>query len=98
MKRSLLFFLIVGMLGIASVSVEASGPAGPAISSPHLQLREILRQQRRRHNRNRNNGNTNVRYETRIVHKGNKVYRDTYRITWKNGHESVKRVDRVRIR
>ena len=39
-----------------------------------------------------------VRYETRVVRRGSKVYRETYRITYQNGRVKTKRVDRVRIR
>lgn len=57
----------------------------------------------RRNDRNRgrrdNNRNYNrVRYETITVRRGNKLYRETYRISWDNGRMKRKRVDRVRIR
>ena len=42
--------------------------------------------------------NSRVRYETRMVRRGNKLYRETYRVWWDNGRMKTKRVDRVRIR
>lgn len=55
-----------------------------------------------RNNRGRWNdrrGNYNrVRYETINVRRGNKIYRETYRITYENGRVKRKRVNRVRIR
>ena len=42
--------------------------------------------------------NSRVRYETRMVRRGNKLYRETYRVWWDNGRLKRKRVDRVRIR
>ena len=64
----------------------------------NAQFGQILfpRKRRHRHDR-RGNNNGNVRYETITVHKGHKIYRDTYRITYKNGHEKRKRVERVRV-
>jgi hypothetical protein len=100
MKRLATSLLIAVTLGLGSLSVSA-GTGATAVtgtSASQMQWRQILRQRRWRPWIPRNNRNNAVRYETRIVHKGNKVYRDTYRITWKNGYEQVKRVDRVRIR
>ncbi|MBX3288817.1 MAG: hypothetical protein KF855_05665 [Acidobacteria bacterium] len=59
------------------------------------------RYNRGRNDRYRNNSrynNTRVRYETRMVRRGNKLYRETYRVWWDNGRMKRKRVDRVRIR
>jgi hypothetical protein len=100
MKRFVIFLMIAALLGFGSLGVSAgsNGTTAAGASASHLQWRQIFRQRRWRPWLPRHNRNTSVRYETRIVHKGNKVYRDTYRITWKNGYEQVKRVDRVRIR
>ena len=83
-------------IGISSMAAEASPAPSPNVGGP-VQIDRVLRQigrNRRHHNRN-NNGN--VHFETRIVHKGNKTYRDTYKITYKNGREKSKRVSHVRI-
>ncbi len=53
---------------------------------------------RRWNDRRWNNSRPAVRYETRIVRRGNKVYRETYRVTYDRGRVKTKRVDRVRIR
>lgn len=99
MRKILIIAILSLFAGIAAVGAEAS-PVGSAGSN--LRAGQVLGQilGGRRHHRRWNNGNNNnnVRYETRIVHKGNKTYRDTYRITWKNGKEKEKRVSRVRIR
>ena len=99
MKRSISVILLAVLFSAGSVIVNADSgnrSASPAAASRSMQLSQILFPQRNRHGRWRNNGN--VRYETRTVRKGHKVFEDTYRITYKNGHEKRKRVERVRIR
>src|ERR1035437_3546837 len=103
MKRILILSVIVSAIGVSTLfggTGTGSATAVQAYAAGSPQIDQILRRQIRRRN-NRNGGgdnNNNVRYETRIVHKGRKVYRDTYRITYKrNGGEKVKRVSRVRI-
>jgi len=99
MNRSISVILLAVLLGTGTIMVNADAgtrSVSPAAAFRSMQLSQILFPQRSRHGRWRNNGN--VRYETRTVHKGHKVYEDTYRITYKNGHEKRKRVERVRIR
>ena len=104
MKRILIFLLVMASMGFMAVGVEAysdsakSATNSLASASPQIDriLRQVTRRQRRyRKNRNKNN---NVSYETRTVWKGRKEYRDTYRITWKNGIRHEKRVEHIRIR
>ena len=100
MKKLLALFVLTLTFGAAALAVSAAPTAATlengAVS--RVQLRQILLGQNRRHGRwNRRNDNNNVRYETRTVYKGRKVYRDTYRITYKNGREKSKRISHVRI-
>ena len=98
MKRVLIIAILSASAGITAFGSDASAARSTA---PHLTegqvLGQILGRRHRHHRRHDNDNNGNVRYETRIVHKGNKTYRDTYRVTWKNGKEKVKRVSHVRI-
>ena len=96
MRKVLLFSIVAASIGFASLGVEARPTGSPNVLEQSRQIDQIIfgRHNRRRHNRNNNDS---IRYETRIVHKGNKTYRDTYRIEWKNGHEKTKRVSHVRI-
>jgi hypothetical protein len=96
--------MLVTMLAGSALVAEARTGSTAAFSLTNSpQIQEIIRAERRRQrrrdrDRDRNwDRNGNVRYETRIVHKGHKIYRDTYRITWKNGREKSKRVSHVRI-
>lgn len=101
MKTKLGILAIFAILAAGSLTISAapSRAAGNAIrdESP-AQLSQILfpRNHRHRNNRRRNN-NGNARYETVTVRKGHKIYRDTFRITYKNGHEKRKRVEHVRV-
>lgn len=99
MKTKLAGLIIVAILTAGSLTISATPKTSsePAIRA-NAQLGQILFPRNRRHRNNRRwNNNGNVRYETVTVHKGHKIYRDTYRITYKNGHEKRKRVERVRI-
>lgn len=55
------------------------------------------RDDRRNNGRWDNRGNNRVRYETRIVRSGRKVYRDTYRVSYERGRVKYKRISRTRI-
>ena|SRR5438445_13547067 len=96
MKRVLIIAILSASAGITAFGADAR-PA--TLAASHLTEGQVLGQilGRRHHKHKWKNNNTSVRYETRIVYKGNKTYRDTYRITWKNGKEKVKRVSHVRI-
>ncbi|CAN5349577.1 hypothetical protein BH10ACI2_BH10ACI2_14820 [soil metagenome] len=96
MKKILIVIIAATSIGLSSMAANAS-PAAPANVGGPVQIDRVLRQIGRKHHRNNRNNNNNVRFETRIVHKGNKTYRDTYRITYKNGKEKSKRVSHVRI-
>lgn len=78
----------VGTIGGNSVPAFAAG-------SPK-QLSQILFPRRNRRGGGWRRGDR-VRYETVTVRKGHKLYRDTYKITFKNGREKRKRVEHVRI-
>jgi len=96
MKRVLIIAILAASAGIAVFGADARGANSEASNFGKGQvIDQILRG--RHHKHKLKNNNTSVRYETRIVYKGNKTYRDTYRITWKNGKEKVKRVSHVRI-
>ena len=96
MKKGIVILLITVSVGLGTVSARSAPENSSSMESGSVQIRRVIRFPRhRRVWNNRNNGY--VRYETRIVYKGRKTYRDTYRITWKNGREHVKRVSRVRI-
>jgi Ni/Co efflux regulator RcnB len=98
MKRVLIFVMIVASMGISVIGVEAKpNTVNAAGSGAPQQIDRIIRQATRRR-RHHNNNNGNVTYETRTVWKGKKEYRDTYRITWKDGKRHEKRVSHVRIR
>ena len=99
MKRVLIIAILLASAGITAFGSDASRSRSAAshLSEAQVPIGQILGRRNRRHHRRDNDNNGNVRYETRIVHKGNKTYRDTYRITWKNGKEKVKRVSHVRI-
>lgn len=81
---------------IADAGTVGSNP-GPAFAagSPK-QLSQILFPRRNRRRGGWGQGDR-VRYETVTVRKGHKLYRDTYRITFKNGREKRKRVEHRRI-
>ena len=103
MKKLLVLAVLAASMGFSVIGVEA-GPnnahsSNSAAAAGSVQIDRILRQisRRRRHFRN-NRNNTNVSYETRTVWKGNKEFRDVYRITWKNGVRHEKRVEHIRIR
>ena len=103
MKRILIFSMIAASIGFSAIGVEGSSntanATNNAFTAPSAQIDRILRNVTKRQRRFRNNRNNNrVSYETRTVWKGRKEYRDTYRITWKNGVRHEKRVERVRIR
>ncbi len=96
MKKAIVMLLIIVSVGLGTIYASSAPENASNMAAGSVQIRRVIRFPRhRRVWNNRNNGN--VRYETRIVHKGRKTYRDTYRITWKNGREHVKRVNRVRI-
>lgn len=101
MRTKFILSLFLGILMFGSVPMLAT-PSSPANKAPFAaasaQLGQILfpRNRRHRHHR-RGNNNGNVRYETITVNRGRKVYRDTYRITYKNGREKRKRVEHVRV-
>ncbi|MEP6788066.1 MAG: hypothetical protein ABJB40_06530 [Acidobacteriota bacterium] len=98
MKRILVIAILAVSAGIAVFGAGARGANSPAPNYGKDQVIDQILRGRRHHRRwNSGNNNNNVRYETRVVHKGNKTYRDTYRITWKNGREKQKRVSHVRI-
>jgi len=98
MKRVLIIAILLASAGITAFGSDASAARSAAPHPTEGQvLGQILGRRNRRQRRHDHDNNGNVRYETRIVHKGNKTYRDTYRITWKNGKEKVKRVSHVRI-
>ena|SRR5258708_239733 len=96
MKRVLIIAILAASASITAFGADVESARAAA---PHLTKGQVIGQiLRGRHHRHKwNNNNTSVRYETRVVYKGNKTYRDTYRITWKNGKEKVKRVSHVRI-
>jgi hypothetical protein len=101
MKTKLLSVVISLIILAGSIAVSAAPKAAGDVAvnaGSRSQLGQILfpRNRQRRHNRRWNN-NGNVRYETITERKGHKVYRDTYRITYKNGREKRKRVERVRV-
>jgi len=101
MKTKLVSIVIFAILIAGSLAVSAA-PAAVGATAINIgnrpQLGQILFPRNRRHRHNRRwNNNGNVRYETITERKGHKVYRDTYRITYKNGHEKRKRVERVRV-
>src|SRR4029078_10998705 len=100
MKTKLAGLIIVAILTAGSLTISATPKTSsePEIRT-NAQLGQILfPRNRRNHRKNRRwNNNGNVRYETVTVHKGHKIYRDTYRITYKNGHEKRKRVEHVRV-
>ncbi|HTK27875.1 MAG TPA: hypothetical protein VL327_15020 [Pyrinomonadaceae bacterium] len=99
MKTKLVSIVIFAILIAGSLAVSAAPAAlGATAIANRPQLGQILFPRNRRHRHNRRwNNNGNVRYETITERKGHKVYRDTYRITYKNGHEKRKRVERVRV-
>jgi len=92
MKRLISALILATTIGAGSVFVNAAS----ARTANSMQVAQIVFGDRhhRRHNRDRN-GRT--RYETRTVYKGRKVYEDTYKITYKNGHEKMKRVEHRRV-
>ena len=93
MKSKLAGLLIIAILSVGSLTALAA----PS-SHENAQLGQVIFGGRHRHNRHhRWNNNGNVRYETITERRGHKVFRDTYRITYKNGHEKRKRVERVRV-
>ena len=95
MKRVILVSAMIVSAATASLAAvtDSNSASQPQFSHAPVQVRQIIdRELRRKHHRN--NRET---YETRIVWRGNKEYRDTYRITWKNGRRHEKRVNRVRI-
>lgn len=100
MNRSISVIVLAVLLGAGSIAVNADAGraifASPTVLGNSMQISQILFPKHDRNGRWRRNGS--VRYETRTVRKGHKVYEDTYRITYKNGHEKQKRVERVRIR
>jgi hypothetical protein len=100
MNRSISVILLLAVLCAGSIIAMAdtgkNSAAAATVARGSMQLSQILFPTHSRHGRWGRNGS--VRYETRTVHKGHKVFEDTYRITYKNGHEKRKRVERVRIR
>jgi len=95
MKKILIVLIAAASIGLSAMVAEAGSAASANVAQ--AQIDRVLRQIGRKHRRNNRNNNANVRFETRIVHKGNKTYRDIYRITFKNGKEKSKRVSHVRI-
>lgn len=95
MKTKLACVLLFAIFIAGSITVSA---ASTARGESRSQLGQVLfgRHHRHRHHHRRDN-NGNVRYETMTVRKGHKIYRDTYRITYKNGREKRKRVEHVRV-
>jgi hypothetical protein len=98
MKRVLIIAILSVLAGISAFDADAfpARAAAPHMTAGQIRIDNILGRKHHHHKHNNNNYN-NVRYETSIVHKGNKTYRDTYRITWKNGKEKTKRISHVRI-
>ena len=96
MKKILILTILLASVSFAAIGVEARSTGSASFAEQTGPLGQIFNPRWHRRGNNRNNGN--VRYEKRIVHKGRKVYEDTYRITYKNGREHVKRISRVRIR
>jgi hypothetical protein len=101
MKKIVTVFVLAICVGVGSIVAAAAGTArggGSELSaaSYSAQIGQVLfpRRNRRWGNSGRNG---RVRYETVTVYKGRKVYRDTYKITYKNGREKRKRVERVRV-
>jgi hypothetical protein len=96
MKKILAIFTLATFVSLSAVAVKAASPVPANVSAPQIPIEQILLG-RHHHRRWNDRNNRNVRYETRTVYKGNKIYRDTYRITYKNGREKTKRVSHVRI-
>lgn len=96
MRSKLAVLVIFAILTVGSLTVTAAPSS--AGSSESAQLGQVIfggRHQRHHHRRRDSNGS--VRYETITERRGHKIFRDTYRITYKNGHEKRKRVERVRV-
>ncbi len=103
MKKFLLSALTAVILfgGAAFQANAATAEDSIGLSGETLQQWQDRRRGNDRRWNDRRYGNSRrpvVRYETRIVRRGSKVYRETYRITYQNGRVKTKRVDRVRIR
>ena len=98
MRKILLFTVILASMSFASIAVEAKtvGSASVDLALMKVQFGPVFQGWRRWDNRN--DRFRRERYETRTVRYGNKLYRDTYRITYKNGREYVKRIHHDRIR
>ena len=89
-------YITVLVLIISSVVIASAANVGyEAREKNGVQIRQVINSELRRHHHN--NRNERVFYETRNVWKGNKEYRDTYKITIKNGKRSEKRVSHKRI-
>jgi hypothetical protein len=96
MKKAIVMLLITVSVGLGMIYARLAPENSSNLASGSVQIRRVIRFPRHRRVWN-NRNNSSVRYETRIVYKGRKTYSDTYRITWKNGREHLKRVSRVRI-
>jgi len=95
MTTKLACVLIFALLLAGSITVLAA--PSPSAES-RSQLGQVIFDRHHRHRRHhRRDNNSDVRYETITERRGHKVFRDTYRITYKNGHEKRKRVERVRV-
>ena len=112
MKKIVLFTLMLSVTAIFVPAGHANTTETSVTAGQIWQQRQIRRRNDRRRNdrydrnRGRNDryrynaryNNSRVRYETRMVRRGNKLYRETYRVWWNNGRLKTKRVSRVRIR
>jgi hypothetical protein len=90
MKRLLSLILSLASVGIITLSAEAKTAGSPAaIAAPQVRIQIGPR---RRHARR-------VMTQTRIVHRGGQIYRETYRVMYlPNGMTRTRLIDRVRIR
>ena len=89
-------YITVLVLIISSVVIASAANIGvEAREKNGVQIRQVINSELRR--RHHNNRNDRTFFETRNVWKGNKEYRDTYKITIKNGTRHEKRVSHKRI-
>ena len=90
MKKTLLLSLILtGAFAVFPIAnANAAEKLSSTVSKPDPQWQE--RGRHRRHN-------NRTYIQTRTVHRGRYLYRETYRITVHNGHTTSKLISRVRI-
>lgn len=92
MKKLLSLILSLASVGIITLSAEAKAAASPtAIAAPQVRIQIGPR---RRHARR-----VRVMTQTRIVHRGRQIYRETYRVVYlPNGLTRTRLISRIRIR